>query len=511
MEKRFRPEDKVFSINRVRVIVAWLLIGICLASSLAGCGGHNADWQTHGPTLEVSADATSPALYHYEAKKEGSFEGDRLEFDQRSGAIVRRDGDDYFVVGPDGTNVCSAAAKETKPLEDDMVVIESRADGPNRIGAVDTVDGEVIPPEAAVIEWADCQGGDHRFCAVTYATEPTDEESKAAVVVRRYGQTDVASRAGGYLGDYVRALYEGYTKIYDVKKKGFVTLPDNVDKHAAFYDLGESLLAWDVQHDSARLFDSKGKELWNGSGVLSLSVGAHSFCVAKGTSYELIDNQGKVQHTHKEDGYVHSLYGPDDYYTVTSLSDDKTYVIDLGGEVVMEPIDCDYVRECNGLFELRDEPKVVDSEGRLVAEGQLMDSPLEGYVTLQALDGDEGRMLLCGSEQLARGLELGEANDLVFRDDDSNYYVFATHACSLKLEGGYGLDKALVCGSSEQDGDHMGVYDLFTGEEVIPATYSRFITAGNRIYAFDEGDNKTSEGVWDVYTVKRIRSTATAS
>ena len=461
------------------------------------------------PTIQENA--TAPPLYHYEAKKETTIDDEGGYLDAWGNCLARSDGNSHYLVALDGSNVLSRPIDNVKYVRGDCAIVKTTDPAPHNKGIVSLTKGMLVKPEATLIEPASCKDGEPRFMLVAYATEKTQSEDDGFLSVSKTGYTSFYSP---YLPKDDYATFDGYALVYDLEAQAFVDGVKIEHSDAHVDDLGNSFLVENIKaqpNSRNALYDPSGKELWSGDG--SVYAGAHSFCFNDQASTYLssiIDAIGTTRYT--TESSLYPLNGSSDLYAVHTYSNGDQSIIDTEGTIVFECAKSRPLAEADGMYEIQGENysdpiRILDTAGRPICEGSNLACVLPGYATINS-----GKMrfydlysLYSGGELLVSNLYGANAQKLVLDDGNQNdynrwspryYYVFADHACTRKLAACDTLDIALVSAKPD-DGEQKGVYDLFTGEAIIPARYDQITKAGDFIFAH-------ANDTWDVYRVKRL-------
>ncbi len=477
---------------------------VVLASTLVACSGcapTTRQSTARGDfTPTISEDVTAPALYQYEASKETTIKDESrdLSIYASNGYLKRRDGDSDYLVGLDGNNMLSEPIRNVESIRGDTAIVMTEDPGPHNAGIVNLDKGVLVKPEAALIKPARSYDGEPRFAQVAYATGEAKDVESGFVYVSDSGLTTY------YDGDGY-AAYEGYARVFDLEAGDFVDGLKLEQSDPKLYDFGDTFLV--CQGGRAELYDPSGKRLWAEEG--SASAGAHSFFFFgddKDTK-RIIGADGKTRFT--ADDFLIAISGPDDLY---SYHDDT--VIDMNGNVVLECPNIWIWGEAEGMYEMNEmgnnyKRQIIDGTGKRVCEGSELERVLPGYARINTQTQGSGNRysLYSGGELVASNLDWSGASRLAIKDGDqryaslAKYYVFADHACTLGLTGCTALDIGLVYGRTE-NGAPLGVYDLFTGEEIIPAQYDKIGRLGSYVFA-------RADDTWDVYRVQRLDASQT--
>lgn len=357
--------------------------------------------------------------------------------------------------------------------------------------AVVTLDGTtLIPFEACTARWA--AKGEYvsrRYLIVTYATEETQDKDECFVYI-----TDDAFSMGPSEGD---TMYKGYSLVYDVHQARFV--PDVTITNPYMYaavPCGDHFLITD-EASVTTLYDADGKALLQTD--RNVSVGDHTFVVATSSGRNVYDEDGTL--LFKSDVPVYLIDGNSDHLYRYAGTDHRCQIIDRNGNVVMAQT-FDYIRgERDGLFHVDNDgfDGLIWADGTVVVPCDRFDSFYEvgmGYYYAFEDDGNGDTVYsLIGREGvIAEGL-YDSPSDLVCVED-GKAFVIADGAHTLMLEDPYHmvLASALIRVRSDVMG-HYGVYDLFTGEQLLGCEYKAIEEAAGYLYAY-------KDGAWTVYKIE---------
>lgn len=436
----------------------------------------------------ISANATLvDSTYHYEVEKVGSFKDAKRDVRIDGVAMLRKDGDKKYLVGTDGKDLIKESVVRTSQLTEKTIVVTVDAPMPNNQGLVSLDKGVLIPPEAAIIQEVNCEGDNPRFVEVIYGTDTTEDKAEGFF----YSHEGLFSLQP-VEGD---VLYKGYGRVFDIEKGSFVEGVEISSPNDKIYDLGASFL---VRHDGmVMLYGPDGKQLWSGEDKGGmLTVGLDSFSFRESTNFMIFDSSGTV--TYEGEGGVSSLSGASGYYTYHDYATDSTKVIDKTGKTVLEVDDASYYDASDGLFAIEKdgEKSIVDESGKTVLAGTSnLKHALDGYDYSSIPTGDNyTHVLLHDGEVLLEGQDSIDSR-LVISGDEGCYIIGQQRFVST-FENVMPLTTALA--RCRQSGSRAyGVYDLFTGEEVVSASYDDIVYVGGFVFAY-------ADETWDVYAVELV-------
>ncbi|MCC8029665.1 MAG: hypothetical protein LIO75_07725 [Lachnospiraceae bacterium] len=345
-------------------------------------------------------------------------------------------------------------------------------------------DGEqLIPFEAADISWLTSavdynnDAADQRYLKIIYCTGETDDEDEAF-----FYQTDSLM---SLWPDEDDLLYAGYAKIYDTEQEQFVEGVEvtNSDIYAA-QACGNSLVIED-EEGVARLYDADGNVLLEKEGLDVVGYGYAVFY--DGDSREVYDENGYWRFTTED--------------TISTLDSTSGYMEDFldAGEIVLVDIDGNevlsgyesYHEERYGLFTVENDgtQMLVNSDGEVLASSESIVDIISGYYFY----GDYEDYTIAGPEGIL--LEGLDSTDYMAAVNGTSAFVINDRAFSLELEGDFwkGIVDGMIASKSDASG-YYGVFDLFTGTQLLDYTYDDIYNAGDYLYA---GKDNT----WTIYKI----------
>lgn len=447
-------------------------------------------------TTTSTASSGEVASYAYTVSEEGSFKGDKddIRFDDNA-ALVKKD-DAYQLLAGDGEPVMNGKLF-SKVIYWGNGVYEVRAkDGDvHGVGLV-RIDGTVLMPcEAAVINTQETNRQDARFVRVAYATGQTTSKDSALLST---GKDNVYWGTGGDV------LYEGYARVFDLKAGSFVDGVKIEDPKASFADMGSSFAVG--QDGGTVLYDELGKELWKQSGDIA-RLYPRFILWSKDGKYQIVDATGKGRYTSEDSVQeieMSAAWSGGDYVVqrVKEAGSDssRSQIIDFDGKPICSKTFYHVAKYTNGLFLVKENEddeqyKLIDTTGAVVLDnvGASLERVMMGYNCINEKDGNY--VLLKGDKKLAEDKSGSDLKMLVSVKDDMclvvNEGTYSMPLDKLQIEP---LDLGLATG---RQGDSMryGLYDTFTGKQIIKDDYDLIRRAGGKIFAYHDG-------TWTVFGAK---------
>ncbi len=495
-----------------RVGMALATVGLGMVLGLYGCGGSgSADTSEEteaAPEEQVAEEAeeteeeeaepeqatselgkaeltVAGCNYRYKLKEVGSFAGDKNSVSfQYDGAIGFTDDGKPQLLGTDGAPLLDGAIiRGIEYWANGYYLVALDTDDINNVGLVSLTDGVIVPPEAATLSYATENPEDARFIEVVYATEETDNEDECFVY-----STDSMFSLSVEEGD---TMYKGYAKVFDLEAGAFV---DGVEitngSRNAMKDFGDAFVV-EGDDETYTMYDPSGKEIWHTD--YYPDFGAHSLAFSSDGKYRIIDGTGKE--TFVTDGWLNSITSTSDLYRLSL--DDSEYIIDSVGNVVLEGSYESVISESHGIFCVKtdeDTTAIVDATGAVLTddvEEYTVSEIIPGVVTYK--NGAGARCLCLSDGRIIENVD-GSMSDFDFYQDD-NHLVLKTGSYDVTLASTTVLDKALIRGHVDSSSSLYALYDLFSGKELLDASYETIGWAGGYVFAY-------KDGTWTVYQVQ---------
>ena len=355
-----------------------------------------------------------------------------------------------------------------------FAVTDPAASDENNKGLIDIDGNLLIPCESLGFDRLGTGITSDRYVEVYYSTGETTEDADYFISITT--------------GDKGQRYYKGYTRVYDLKNKDF-TGDLRINSTEKIYSCGDHFVVedpekvftlYDAGGNTVRVFQAGGVNI--GKGVVTARV-------------------NDISYVYDEDGSL-LFSSPDTVYPVSGgssylkkYSSEGYVVLDKTGSQVLSSSYKDVYGERNGIFFLTTNWKNI----------QLID--LGGTVLYQADEyfywitdsywytkSERYKNVLVGpcGKIGDRFLDIEKMTD----KNNSGYFVINDRKYSLHLND----DKAQsltygMISAKEKSGYYM-VYDLFTGQKLLPAEYSKIMYASGYIYALD--------GItWHVFRIER--------
>ena len=416
----------------------------------------------------ASAFADGDGVRCYSLVEAGSFSDPmgKVEFWD---CVYLEEGDNKFLLNNMGEKVTDYPVLEAEYMGEGVYCVRVENEDPvNNVGLVSAEGDILVPFDAALIEWPE-NGKNGRFVMICYATERTYNKDECFV----YSNTGI--RIGGpSAGD---EMYKGYSAVFDLDSGKFV---ENVEKlPQETISCGNSFITEADGHSTA--FDANGNILfetdgyvYTGDGIITVREDGRSF---------IFDDTG-AQTFAAED----SLYPYGEY--VIKYADGKAQIRDRFGVLLLETKD--NVSGAHGdLLKMENDDYdayLMNVDGNVIVKAKKDQRvSYEGYGIFSVKKGDK-YSLVDSSGVIVENARTGNAWSLSV-SDGKKMLVLNDKAFSLQLEQDElkVLQPALVAAYSDANAAY-GVFDLFTGEQLLPYEYHEIKASGNYLYAYKGGE-----------------------
>ena len=400
-----------------------------------------------------------------------------------------------------GQDTYGLSVIDTGNLGEDLFTVQAAVNEVNGIGLINLSGEVLLQPEAALMGWPGYGTG--RYLLISYATEETQNSGPWQVSLeggyRRGNRSD---------NDADGVRYLGYTKVFDLVNKQFVPgiRLENCD--------------WDQIHNCGDYFGIQTEDengypegfiVYDENGNVVTSYGDVSgiskFAVdVDGNDSGIFDFSGN-QIFADDDRYSYSLNGQ--YVERTDWETEERVLMDLSGNVVTKsdgvtPVTLkdDYYQIEGDRFILSDEKYnkslvTFDGEEVLPYAYSYIDYLGSGYfeATREVSKGTYVCTIVGKNGVIAEDIDNG-GYDLVY--EDNNRVLILNDRSFMELEEDGYLKRLGVALAAYRvpESDLMCVYDLFTGNQLLPAEYSE-VECINGKYLYAQKD-----GIWEVYEVQ---------
>ncbi len=412
--------------------------------------------------------------------------------------LVSRNASQYDMLNYMGEKVEGGPFVSIKSIKDGYYTVTTDHDDVNTTGLVN-LEGEVlIPCEAAIIRRIDndSTGQDsQRYLLVVYGTGEVQSQSEMFF----YTTDSFSSFGGPKVGD---KMYAGYAKVYDLKTRRFVdgikiTNPGYTIQHLDDYLAGKNFDK-SAADGKTYVYDQNGNQTKVFQETANIKCGAN-YLIASNNKYYLYSGNGDI--LYETYNSLRPIWGSGRYvyeYIYNNNADANYRVLDCNGNECFTRTGR-YISftEYNGVFCLEEDGEytLLDVKGnelfrvnnRLKYDGYgcWSYSYTENKETVYCLVLPDGRVIESADwfDRFVSTVKFGDGitesiqyKMLVLNDPDDPLVIESTRV-SILTDG-------LV---SAEVNNKRGVYDLFSGKQLIKPEYSRIYYAGGYLYAFKDG------------------------
>lgn len=395
--------------------------------------------------------------------------------------IIIEDEDEVSLITSNGGTVTDVGG--CSYLGNGYYILQDLSGEVNSIALYSADGTQLIPFEAADISWLDSAVDDvteeQRYLKVIYSTGETDDEEEAFF----YQTENLISLTVG--DDDI--MYTGYAKIYDTESRQFVSGVEITNSYMyAAQACGSSFVVED-EEGVTRLYDGEGNILLEKEGLEDVGFGYVIFSNAD--AYDVYDENGAYRFSSAD--LLADFDSTSGY--MQKYTDDGTVLVDIDGEQVLSETYESYYHEHYGLFEMGDDTGaflLVDGDGNVLASADSIVEVLPGYYYY--LDEDGNGTIVTADGILAEGADSPEELAVV---DGTTALVINDQTYSLELAGDYwqGLVPGIISVQSSDTGKY-GVFDLFSGTQLLDYNCAVVYSAGDYLYAMQED-------AWVIYEI----------
>lgn len=410
----------------------------------------------------------------YSLVEAGSFSDPMGEVVFNRGFVSRKDGDITVMLNNMGEKVTDYPVLGAEYLGAGLYVVWAQTGAEMNTAGLVSSEGEIlIPFDAALIEWPD-NGDNGRFVSVSYVTEET--ENKEECYLYTYQGINPYDPSDG------EAMYKGYSRVYDRIDKCFVESVE--DGHFALSSCGNSFVVESYDEDVYRVFNSAGALVLESESAVRVGDGIYSvYNEGKPLVY---DDTGAQTYASGKGFWLKGKYLVEDRDNGSAVRNSK-------GEIVLE-CEGSVSEENQGILKLYEDGKyaLINENGQVLQEFK-KDTYVEylGY-GIYRVERKDKENLIDKNGLIAQDVEGDQRNLLVHDDNKILVLNKGEYSPALEADQVTLLQPALVAAYSD-DNACYGVFDLFTGEQLLPYEYHAIEVSGNYLYAYKGGEYSVYE------------------
>lgn len=386
--------------------------------------------------------------------------------------FVLQEGEGFTLLSVTGEALTGQPLTDYEYLGDGLYEVTADKEDVNRKGLVAYTGEILIDCDAAGIS----RVGD-RYVSVIYGTGTTDNEEEA------YFYTTENSFSITY--DKGDVMYKGYSKIYDLEQKRFVSHVEVTNPYRyAVISCGDTFAVKD-EEGVTRIYNENGESLVETRDTVEVEG---LYCVSGwGKPTKIYDKKGTLVSELELD--VSLIRGSEKYLEVWT-EDYLHQITDLKGNILSEEKYDIIYEENGGLFEVKTEDgkeQLVCADGTVMAEAG--DYGYFGYGCY--IVEKQNSELLVDAEGVL--FEIA-ADDERLKNENCVFNFAKRDVVALKQELWESLTDYLT-EIREIEMKKHGAYDVLSGEIVLPCEYDEITVAGDHLYA-KQGD------IWNVFAIE---------
>lgn len=468
-----------------------LVLALGMITSITACGSSSSTPYTSESssqdssvqtTVETPELSTTPSGNgHYTMSQVGTIDNKEGNIGISNNTLVSKDNNGtVHVLAPDGQDKLGKTYMSAKAVIDGYYAVADSADDINSTGLVTAEGEELIPCEVAMISDITYDNyTSHRYVKVYYTTGTTTNQDDCIL----YATDSMFSLQP----DEDDIMYTGYAQIYDLQEKKFVDNVKVTNGYAyAVKPCGNSFIV-EVGDGTTVLYNA------DGSAVLTLDTtyydsGEGFIGYSKGGTYYVYDESGKE--TLRKDTSISSISGKGGY--LKEYTDDVYTIIDIFGNPLMSQT-FDSVCSCyDGVFMVENN----DKYGLVAGDGtEIVPCTFDDNFTYIDwgfwYNGSSPDYNIFNANGVVAEHGDGYANKLVlFKENSSSSDIFVLNDGDYTLtvdSTSVGSTNTPGLATTYISGEGYGLYDTFSGEQLLPNEYKEIFVLDDYVYASREG------------------------
>lgn len=438
--------------------------------------------QPSTPSISIT-----PGTYGYTLTQVGYIKDPDRDLSVQYDALLRVDGNTGVMLSYLGQDINKLVISGVEHLGNGAYIVQSTKEDVNCVGLI-SQDGELlIPDEACKISWPKSSySSTDRYLIVTYITGETTNKDECFVYA-----SDSLISFGPQDGD---KMYTGYSRVYDLKNRKFV---DNVkitnSDSYAMQPCGDNFFVTD-ENDITILYNEKGENIFQTA--RNVEAGNGTFIVSDSGTYRVYDEEANQTYTSNR-GLYH-VKGDNGY--IYTIENNRSKIMDRNGNQVAGTTVESVYEEIDGVFKIKGNGRygLLGVDGTVILPCEKYDNVthLGDNVYMSYVSGENGYIytLINKSGIIIEGLTASGIYDLVLMDGEKAF-VINDKAYSLTLEDDYPQKLMLGLIASQSDSNGLyGVFDLFSGEQLLNYEYEVIKSAAGYLYAYKNGE-------WTIFQV----------
>ena len=433
--------------------------------------------------------ATEPGNYAYSLTQVGTISDVERELSIKHDAVFQDNGNAAKLLNYLGEEKNDIVISGLEYIGQGLYIVQDTSGDINSVGLVDQDGNVLIPCEACKIDWPhDMLDGAGRYLWVIYTTGETTNADECFIYATDYGWS-----FNRYQED--NTMYTGYAKVFDLKTERFV---DNVkitnNDSYALQTCGNTFAIEDEERIT-KIYNDKGEVIFQTAH--NVSVGAGTFIVSDNGTYRVYDENGNQTYTSNKALYL--IDGNGGY--IYKYENDRNVIMDRNGNQVAGGV-FEYVySEVNDVFKVKNNGKygLVHADGTVILPCETYGGSIS-YIDFGlynvTIENESGyTYALIGNNGVIADDLPSSITTYLKAIDGEKVFIVNEGEYTLTIEDEYPEVPVIGMLAAQSDSNGLyGVFDLFTGEQMLGYEYEVVKAAAGYLYAF-------KNGAWEVYQI----------
>lgn len=464
---------------------------------------HQSDSSATDPTVDetVATEATqetevqkpsasaTPGSCAYSLTEVGTIKDSDRTLTIRYDSLLEQSGDTAKLLSYLGESKNDVVISDVEYLGQGVYAVQDTSGNVNSVGLI-SQDGDVlIPFEACMIDWPnDMYDENSRYLRVLYTTGETDNIDECFVYTSNNGW----SWSGPQEGD---TMYTGYALVYDLETKAFVNGVKITNSDSYAMQTCDNTFTVKDEDGITRLYNASGEVLFQTAH--NVSVGGGTFIVSDNGTYRVYDENGNQTYTSNKGLYL--VDGMGGY--IYKYENDRNVIMDREGNQVAGAVFESVYSEIDDVFKVKNNGYygLVHADGTVILacdtySGSISYIDFGFYNAYVETESGYSYALIGGNGIVAEELPSSIASYLMAMDGETAFVVNdGDYTLALETEYPDTLAIGMISAQSDSNGLY-GVFDLFTGEQLLGYEYEVIETAAGYLYAYKNGE-------WIIYQI----------
>lgn len=474
---------KKFVIPAIITIVAIMVIVLIIFGSNSNSSKAN-DHSSN--SLDNVTITSTPGTYSYSLTQVGSIADSDRSLQIIDDVLLQNNGDTSRLLTYLGEIKNDIDISNVEYLGQGLYTVQDCSGGANSTGLI-TQDGKVlIPCEACKIFWPnDMLEDEGRYLIVAFTTGETTSTDECFISVTDYGWSFNSPQIGD-------TWYSGYALVYDLESSTYVENAKTILRDiSAIQTCGDTFIVKGAD-GVAKLYSENGEVLFQTKNNISVGVG--TFIVSDNGTYRVYDEYGNQ--TYSSNKSLRLISGNGGY--ISKYENDGIVILDRNGNQIVETTYESVWSEVDNVFRVKNAGKygLIRADGAVVMPCDIFDGGINyiDYGLYSAYTSDGIYALIGSTGVIAVDLPYSINNNLRVQDGEKLFIINdGEYSLSVEDTSVSILTMGMVAAQSASD-KLYGIFDLFTGEQLLQYEYEVIKAAAGYIYAYRNGS-------WEVYLI----------